>query len=201
MGHPHHNPAALLDHDPAWHEKAAYFLDQVRDALSDLPGAGDAAYDHIGSTSVCGLVAKPYVDLQVRVLPLPSHVDLSPRLKPLGFDRALGARPDSPGVARDIPRGDEHVPDGVWDKRLYVQRQEAVILHVRRQDSPWGRYTAWFRDWLRQHPDRRAEYERVKRELSTANIGKPDYDDYTRAKTAYFDANQDAFVSWAREQH
>ena len=198
MDHAANNPAALFEHDPAWQDQAASLLVHVSDVLSDLLGADDAAYDHIGSTSVTGLAAKPYLDLQVRILPLPSHAQLGERLEPLGFERALGARPDSPGVSRDIPRGDELVPEEVWEKRLYVQRAESVVLHVRRKDSPWGRYTVWFRDWLREHPDERARYEQVKRELSAATIGKHDYDDYTRAKTAYFDAVQARFARWAR---
>jgi dephospho-CoA kinase len=56
----------------------------------------------------------------------------------------------------------------------------------------------WFRDWLRAHPEDRQRYEDTKRELSVLNVGKPDYDDYTRAKTAYFDDVQSAFVTWAR---
>lgn len=192
------NPAALQPHDPTWAVRAAGHLGHVRAALTGLPGADAAAFDHIGSTSVPGLAAKPYVDLQVRILPLPGHDELGERLGPLGFERALGARPDSPGVDRDIPRGDEQVTDEVWEKRLYVDRDERVILHVRRADSPWGHYTVWFRDWLRAHPAERARYEAVKRTLSAANAGKPDYDDYTRAKTAFFDEVQQTFTGWAR---
>ncbi len=194
------NPAALHEHDPAWGRRATRHLVHVEQALGGLPGADEAVYDHIGSTSVPGLAAKPYIDLQVRMLPLPTHAQLVPRMEPLGFDRARGSRPDSPGVSRDIPRGDEQPPDEVWEKRLYVHRQESVILHVRRSDSPWGRYTTWFRDWLRAHPAERARYEQTKRQLSENNIGKSDYDDYTRAKTAFFDDVQQAFTDWARRR-
>jgi dephospho-CoA kinase len=194
------NPAVLHDHDPEWQDHAAAHLTAIRDALHGLRGANEAHFDHIGSSSVPGLAAKPYLDLQVRILPLPSHPQLSERLGPLGFERARGARPDSPGVSRDIPCGSETVADHVWEKRLYVQRTESVVLHVRRSDSPWGRYTVWFRDWLRAHPDERARYEQVKRILSAANAGKPDYDDYTRAKTTYFDEVQQAFTDWARRR-
>jgi GrpB-like predicted nucleotidyltransferase (UPF0157 family) len=191
------NPAALHEHDPEWATRAASYLADVRQALTGLPGADAAVHDHIGSTSVPGLAAKPYVDLQVRILPLPSHDALAARLEPLGYERAVGARPDSPGVSRDIPRGDEPVADEVWEKRLYVLRTEGVILHVRRSDSPWSRYTVWFRDWLRAHPDERARYEATKRELAAQSAGKPDYDDYTRAKTAYFDLVRRSLVEWA----
>lgn len=192
------NPAALVPHDPTWAAAAAKLLTGIRSALADRPGAPDSIYDHIGSTSVPGLAAKPYLDLQVRILPLPDHDHLSVRLGPLGFDRALGARPDSPGVTHDIPRGTEEVADEVWRKRLYVRRRDGVILHIRRTDSPWGRYTVWFRDWLRAHPEARQRYEATKLQLSQQNAGKSDYDDYTRAKTAFFDDVQQAFSDFAQ---
>lgn len=194
------NPAALAEYDPAWPERAERHLADVRAALAGLTGIDGAAFDHIGSTSVPGLAAKPYLDLQVRILPLPSHRELTDRLAALGFTQARGARADSPGVGRDVPRGDEVVPDEVWEKRLYVAHEKSVILHIRRTDSPWGRYTVWFRDWLRAHPDERERYERTKRRLSSANAGKPDYDDYTRAKTAFFDEVQQPFAQWARRR-
>jgi GrpB-like predicted nucleotidyltransferase (UPF0157 family) len=114
------NPAALNEWDPSWAPRAGAHLRDVAVALGDLPGAQDAAFDHIGSTSVSGLAAKPIIDLQVRILPLPSHGDLVPRLAPLGYEQALGSRPDSPGVRQDIPHGDEDVAAEVWEKRLYV---------------------------------------------------------------------------------
>lgn len=191
------NPAALVDHDPRWPPRAAQHLAQIRAALGGLPGAAEAEFDHIGSTSVPGLAAKPFLDLQVRILPLPSDMDLHMRLAPIGFHRAQGARPDSPGVDRDTPRGDESAPHDVWDKSLFFAAESSAILHVRRADSPWGRYTVWFRDWLRAHPDARQRYETAKRELSEANAGKADYDDYTRAKTIFFDEVQSSFTTWA----
>jgi dephospho-CoA kinase len=85
------------------------------------------------------------------------------------------------------------VPDEVWVKRLYVSPDPAApaILHVRRADSPWGRYTVAFRDLLRADPAEAARYERTKTELAQRYAGDPDYDDYTRAKTAYFDSIQE----------
>ncbi|MGN8554027.1 UNVERIFIED_CONTAM: GrpB family protein [Microbacterium sp. SLM126] len=191
------NPAHLDNHDPAWIAAARVRLSDVRFALAGLDGAGEAEYDHIGSTSVPGLVAKPILDLQVRIMPLPSEEALGERLNRIGFVRAGGSRPDSPGVDRDIPRGGVTVPGDVWVKRLFVSDEGSSILHVRRWDSPWGQYTVWFRDWLRASEDARDRYALAKQALSAQNAGKSDYDDYTRAKTAYFDEVQDEFVRWA----
>ncbi len=180
------NPAQLQPHDPAWAVEARAILDRVHNALVGLPGVDAARFDHIGSTAVPGLDAKPIIDLQVSILPLPAEDELSARLGPVGFRREWGSRPDSPGVSRDIPRGAEDVPDEVWEKRLFVARGADVILHVRRSDSPWARETVRFRDALCADPVLRAHYQDLKRRLSAANAGKADYDDYTRAKTAFF---------------
>ena len=80
---------------------------------------------------------------------------------------------------------------------LFVSTVDQIILHVRRLDSPWGRYTVQFRDWLRAHPQQRQLYQDAKSALSAANAGKRDYDDYTRAKTAYFDRVQAEFERWS----
>ncbi len=68
---------------------------------------------------------------------------------------------------------------------------------MRRDDSPWADFMVWFRDWLRARPAERRRYDRVKRALSAQNAGLPDYDNYTRAKTAYFDVVQERFEAWA----
>jgi dephospho-CoA kinase len=191
------NPAELVEHQTEWLRRASQLLADIRGALSGLLGAEGAALDHIGSTSVPELAAKPFVDLQLRISPLPSEADLVARLEPLGYVRARGSRPNSPGVDRDIPRGSFDVDEAVWEKLLFWHEGDQAILHVRRRDSPWGLYTVWFRDWLRANPEARRRYETVKRALSVRQIGKTDYDDYTLAKTAFFDEVQAEFEGWA----
>ncbi|MEO7943710.1 MAG: GrpB family protein [Marmoricola sp.] len=194
------NPATLVAHDPSWAVDASRHLADLHAALGGLGGVSKATFDHIGSTSVPGLAAKPYIDLQIGIFPLPSHDALASRLGLLGYQQEFGSRADSPGVGSDTPRGTEVVADEVWEKRLYVLPREGVILHIRRADSPWARHTVWFRDWLRANPDALARYGATKRELSKANEGKPDVDDYTRAKTAFFDEVQAEFTQWARRR-
>lgn len=191
------NPAALAEHQAAWSQRASDLLSGIRDALKGMEGSDSAELDHIGSTSVPALAAKPFVDMQLRISPLPPEDDLIARLEPLGYIRARGSRPDSPGVDRDIPRGSIGVDPVVWEKLLFWHEDAQAILHVRRADSPWGLYTVWFRNWLRATPDARERYEAVKRTLSAQQVGKADYDDYTLAKTTFFDDVQAEFEAWA----
>ncbi len=178
----------LTPYDDSWPAAAERRLADLRRVL--LPLAPDAHFDHIGSTSVPGLAAKPFLDLQVRVPRLPDPVALDAALVTVGFHPHAGSRPDSPGVHRDSPRGSTRVPDEVWEKRLFTAQDPDTVLHVRRSDSPWGRYTVAFRDWLRANPEEAARYERTKRALAADHADDPDHDDYTRAKTAYFDQVQ-----------
>ena len=190
-------------YDPAWARRGSSLSQAVADALGS-DDRGPAAVEHIGSTSVPGLPAKPFIDLQAAVLPLPHDDDLRAALEPLGFHREAGARPDSPGVHRDIPRWDLSAPDDVWRKSLFVRGDPlvagAVILHVRRADSPWAAWAVAFRDWLRAHPDERDAYADTKRALMQDIADHPDFDDYTRAKTAYFDAIEPRVRAWAESR-
>ncbi|PRY18150.1 GrpB-like predicted nucleotidyltransferase (UPF0157 family) [Kineococcus rhizosphaerae] len=189
----------LQPYDPDWPIRAARLLTAVQQVLAPLEVA--EAFDHIGSTSVPGLAAKAYLDLQVLVRELPEPSVVDDALAAAGFVPAVGARPDSPGVHRDIPRGSQVVPAGVWRKRLFVHDIDgpgAAILHVRLSASPWGRYTVWFRDWLRAHPQARDSYADFKATAAAEHAGDADFDDYTRAKTAFFDRVQEEFEAWGR---
>lgn len=191
----------LQPYDPDWPRRAAGLLAGVEQALRPLGVA--ESYEHIGSTSVPGLVAKACLDLQVQVGELPPPEILDRALAPTGFVSTTGSRPDSPGVHRDIPRGSEQVPDEVWRKRLFIADIEgpgAAILHVRLTASPWGRYAVWFRDWLRAHPAARDRYASFKAGVAAEHAGDADYDDYTRAKTAFFDEVQGQFEAWGRRR-
>ena len=191
-------PAVLAVPDPAWAPAAVRRLARVRAALGH-PADG-WAFDHIGSTSVPGLAAKPSLDLQVLVPALPEAAALDAALARAGFLAEHGSRPDSPGVTRDEPRGDEDVPDDVWRKRLFVcpDPVSPSVLHVRLAASPWGRHTVAFRDWLRAHPAERDRYEQLKRALAAEHAGSADYDDYTRAKSSWITEALPRFDAWAR---
>lgn len=190
----------LVPYDATWPHAAEGRLADLRGVLEPLDPDRAFDYQHIGSTSVPGLAAKPFIDLQVRMPRLPNAGTVEPLLLEIGFLPHTGSRPDSPGVHRDNPRGPKQVPDEVWEKRLFTAADPDTVLHVRRSDSPWGRYTVTFRDWLRHHPHEAARYGRTKQALARTHQEDPDYDDYTRAKTAYFDEVQHEFERWAKDR-
>lgn len=190
----------IVSYDPSWPSVAQRWMQRI---ASDLAAScvHALAVEHIGSTAVPGLGAKPYVDIQVLVSRLPDEEATTAALTAAGFSRARGSRADSPGVDFDIPRPGSDPRN--HEKLLYFQETESepsvrgVILHVRRADSSFADFVLSFRDWLRADPEAAGEYERLKRALAEQHAGAADYDDYTRAKSEFMDRAQRA-MGWPR---
>lgn len=183
-------PAVLREHDPRWPAAARRLLSRLREGLrSRGVDDGSWAYDHIGSTAVPGLRAKPYVDLQIGVTEVPDRGSVADEvMAAVGFLPALGSRPDSPGVDRDGVSGPGRAPAAAYLKRLYFRPDPDTysILHVRLLGAPWQADTVTFRDWLRAEPSGRAAYEQAKADAAAGHARDADFDDYTRAKSDFF---------------
>jgi GrpB-like predicted nucleotidyltransferase (UPF0157 family) len=144
---------AVEDYDPAWPETAAAACAELTAAR---PGV-IVAIEHIGSTSVPGLAAKPVIDLMAAVT----------ELTPLD------------------PDGYHLVETGMRERLLYVRSDVAGRrthhLHIVTFASWPTRNERLLRDHLRAHPDDAARYGALKRRLAAEHT---DADTYTRAKTA-----------------
>jgi GrpB-like predicted nucleotidyltransferase (UPF0157 family) len=185
-------PPLLADHDPDWAVTAERRVRALQQALAGLEQAealGLRRIDHIGSTAVPDLAAKPFLDLQVTLDRLPSPDALASALAPLGWAPAVGARPDSPGVHRDRRGPDDAAADTAFAKRLLVAPDPVrpAIVHVRLTASPFARRVVRFRDRLRADPELRRHYELMKHAAAAAHAGDQDYDDYTRDKGRWLD--------------
>jgi putative glutamine amidotransferase len=122
--------------------------------------------EHVGSTSVPGLGAKPVVDIQVSVRSMVPRTAYVEPLVHLGYRWALD------------PWTDEHE----FFSRDVVGRR-AFHVHVCGQGSEWEQRHLAFRDWLRSHPDDAAAYERLKRDLAERH--PRDIYTYADEKTAF----------------
>lgn len=163
----------IHDWSPAWADE---FLQRAK-ALRSALGERARRIDHIGSTSVTWLGAKPIVDIQISV------DDFEP------IDPLVAAMADAGYVwRRDNPE---------LTKRYFRERdgEKRCHIHVRRLGSWHEQWALLFRDYLRGHPDTAAEYEAVKRAL--AERYGHDRQAYTDAKEPFFWATIQKADRWA----
>ena len=148
----------IHDYDPGWPAVARTAMNDLTSAL----GGRILRIEHIGSTSVPGLAAKPVIDLMAATADLGAVTAAEPTLTALGY---------------------RLIETGMRDRLFYRRegRPVAYHLHVVTESSWPDRLERILRDHLREHPADRAEYERLKRALAAAGHGG---DEYTRAKTA-----------------
>ncbi|MBI3648699.1 MAG: GrpB family protein [Actinobacteria bacterium] len=154
----------MLDHDPAWRSWFEEEAAAIREALGDLA----LRIEHVGSTSVPGLAAKPVIDVQVSVETLTPRAPLVEPLKAIGYVHAID------------PIETEH-------DFLYRGRDDGfphqVHLHLCPAGSVWERRHLAFRDWLRAHPEDAEAYARLKRELAARH--SPDIQAYVDGEAAF----------------
>jgi GrpB-like predicted nucleotidyltransferase (UPF0157 family) len=152
----------ICDYDPAWPLQAATAMGAIRSALGDRL----LAIEHVGSTSVPGLAAKPILDLMAGVPSLDEARACIPAVEALGYTYRPG---DSIPERVYFNRG----PEGARTHHLHM-----VVFG----GAFWVRHIA-FRDALRADPALAAEYATLKRRLAT-QYGS-DRVGYTEAKTDF----------------
>lgn len=138
---------AIVDHDPAWTDHFAEAAHRIRRALA--PSGSVVGIDHVGSTSVPGLPAKPIIDIALVVADPTAEEDYVPALAEAGF--VLTIREPAWYEHRMLKRLDPE--PGQLDCNLHVFGPRcAEVARMR-----------LFRDWLRDHEDERGTYESAKR--------------------------------------
>jgi len=136
---------ALEPYDPTW---PAAYRGEV-DRLRQLVGKRIRRFEHVGSTAVEGLVAKPIIDL----LGIVDTLDSARTLVPVLEANAYEFRPNDP------------VPDRLFlAKGPRSRRTHYLRLAEPRSDTVREELT--FRDHLRTHPEDRAAYAELKRRLA-----------------------------------
>jgi GrpB-like predicted nucleotidyltransferase (UPF0157 family) len=134
----------IVEHDPAWAGLAAAEIGLIEAALGRLA----VRVEHVGSTAVPGLAAKPIVDLQAAVTEIDPRAAYVGPLTEIGY--LFAPDPDSP---------DFHF----FGKP--PERPRAFHLHVCAAGSDHERRHLALRDYLRARPEEAARYGALKREL------------------------------------
>jgi GrpB-like predicted nucleotidyltransferase (UPF0157 family) len=156
-------PVVISEYDPEWPREFERLRARALDALSDLA----VSIEHVGSTAVPGLAAKPVIDLDVVVRSADDIPEAIRCLESLGY-----------GHQGDLGMPGRHAftfPEGEPRHHLYVVEEgnAAYRAHIR------------LRDHLRLHPEDARAYAELKRGLA-ARYGS-DWTRYTYAKTEFID--------------
>ena len=133
----------LADHNPEWKIFAAQTIERLWGVFGDI--ATDI--QHVGSTAICHIKAKPIIDIAVAVDDLDFVKNIMPKLNAIGFYESIWH-----AVENDILVCDD---DEFTDTRSYH------IHIVKTNSSEWNNYLN-LRNYLTAKPEKAKEYEQVK---------------------------------------
>lgn len=145
-GPPATTPIDVVETDPCWPAQFDELAHRIRRALGDRV----LGVEHIGSTSVPDLPAKPVIDIDLTVVDSSDESMYVPPLERAGFVLTIRE-----------PTWHEH--------RCLVATSPRANLHVWSPDSPEVIRHRMFRDWLRDHPEDRMRYADAKRSAADAS--------------------------------
>lgn len=135
----------LASHDPTWGE--SFERERVRIAAALQPLA--PTIEHVGSTAIPGIIAKPLLDMMVGITPIADHAKALAPLEALGYEY----------------KGEFGIPD----RHFYVlgdAHHSTHHVHLVEMGGNFWRLNLVFRDYLRASADARDRYAAEKRRLA-----------------------------------
>jgi GrpB-like predicted nucleotidyltransferase (UPF0157 family)/predicted RNA-binding protein associated with RNAse of E/G family len=162
-------PVKIVDYDPRW---PAIYAEE-RDRILSMAGKRLLGIEHVGSTAVPGLEAKPIIDIMVAVRELSDANECILPLKNIGYEYVPEREKEIP-ERRYFRKGPEGVPN------------EHFHLHMVEHNGDFWKKHLIFRDHLRSHSEVAEQYCKMKREL--AKRCSSDREAYTEAKTSFIDS-------------
>jgi GrpB-like predicted nucleotidyltransferase (UPF0157 family) len=160
------DPIVIREYDPAWVGR----FEAERAKLAEALRPHAAQIEHVGSTSVPGLAAKPIVDIAITLRTLTVIAEVRIRLAALDYRY----------------RGEEGIPGRHYFNKPIDPPGRAhrlAQLHITEAGSTEFRKHVLFRDYLRAHPAARDEYAALKRRL--AEEVRDDIAAYIAGKTEF----------------
>ncbi len=169
------DPIEVVAYDESWVERFVVAERELRVALAPFV----VEIEHIGSTAVPGLAAKPVIDIQVGVQTLDDSAEIVSAVESLGYQY--------------VPEFEDELPDRRYFRRWLDGRRSHQIHLVERSNTEWWDRHVRFRDWLRDHDDDRLRYAELKMKLASTH--RDDRRAYTDAKSGFIRAIENKSVS------
>lgn len=136
-------PIRLAEYDSQWPHKYQQEAKRIRTAL----GPRALRIEHVGSTSIPGLLAKPIIDIVLEIADSGNEREYAPALEAAGYRLHLRE-------------------PGWYEHRLFKGTDDTVNLHVFSEGCPEIGRMVRFRDWLRASREERELYAQAKRALA-----------------------------------
>jgi len=157
-----HDRIELTEYNPEW--PAVFEAESAR--IRAACGSALVAVEHIGSTALPGIAAKPVLDLMLGVLRLEDADELAAPMRALGYEYA-----------------GRYEAFGRFSFVLRVHGRRVSHAHGFVMDGAHWRRHLFFRDHLRSHPEAAARYESLKRKLAARY--EDDREAYSDGKTPF----------------
>ena len=165
----------IVEYSPAWRE----LFEQEKQLLETALGNSFIIIEHVGSTSVVGLAAKPIIDIMIGLPDFSVANNLVPKVEALGYEY--------------VPQYEDEMPYRRYFRKTIAGIKTHHIHMVEIGSEFWERHLL-FRDFLSANPGVADEYAALKRRL--AELEWDDVNEYADAKTAFIRSIE----SRAREQ-
>lgn len=150
----------LVPHTERWHDLFAEEAERLRVAIGEYV----LAVEHVGSTAICGLRAKPIIDIAVAVREVADAEKCVMPLEGIGYEY----------------QGEQ----GLVGRHFFGKGEPRTHhLYIVETGSDFWQSHLLFRDYLRQHREVREKYGELKQGL--AQKYKEDREAYTEAKAAF----------------
>jgi GrpB-like predicted nucleotidyltransferase (UPF0157 family) len=161
-------PVEVMDYNPHWPK---IFGKEKRQVLNAI-GNKVVAIEHVGSTAVPGLGAKPIIDIMVGLRNLSDAKHCIKPLERIGYEY--------------VPEYEASMPERRYFRKGPNEPNKHYHLHMVEHGGEFWKRHLLFRDYLRTHPDTASEYYALKRQLATRY--RLNREAYTYAKTFFIES-------------
>lgn len=158
----------IAEYDPKW---LTLYKDEETKILAVI-GHLAVAIEHIGSTAVLGLGAKPTIDVMVGVRQLSDAQRCVEPLGRIGYEYQ--------------PQHEATMPERRFFRKGEPPKEQHYHLHMVEKGSEFWRTHLAFRDYLRTYPETAKQYYELKKGLAS-KYGS-DREGYTEAKTSFIES-------------
>lgn len=158
----------IAEYNPLW----PLLFEEEKARILDVINLWADKVEHIGSTSVPGLGAKPIIDIMVGLRTLDDAPHCIPRLEDIGYEY--------------VPKHEAVMPERRYFHKGLKRFARTHHLHMVETASEFWERHILFRDYLREHEDTAREYCELKKQLAARF--RSDRESYTDAKASFIKA-------------